>query len=312
VTLIGGVVLAALCAAATQVGFLLRERGATSAPDVDLHRPLHSAVCLFRQKWWTLGYLVALVAYVFHVSALSLVALSVVQAVLAGGLVLLAVIAERFFGFSIGRRQWIGVSLAAVGLALLALTGDARSGQGSANYSVPAMIAFECALVGVGAALILSWKVPRLRDERGIYLGLAAGLLFTVTHVAVKAMTGKTDNSLLQAIVNPYILLAIAGGVAAFFASARSLQIGPAVPVIAVTSIAGNASAIPAGIVVFGDPLGNSAMVVGLRTLAFLLVVAAAALIPAPTRAASSSEKAQPQMDEQPRSATQGAPAAIA
>jgi multidrug transporter EmrE-like cation transporter len=269
-------------------------------------------VCLFRQKWWTLGYLVALVAYVFHVSALSLVALSVVQAVLAGGLVLLAVIAERFFGFSIGRRQWIGVSLAAVGLALLALTGDARSGQGSANYSVPAMIAFECALVGVGAALILSWKVPRLRDERGIYLGLAAGLLFTVTHVAVKAMTGKTDNSLLQAIVNPYILLAIAGGVAAFFASARSLQIGPAVPVIAVTSIAGNASAIPAGIVVFGDPLGNSAMVVGLRTLAFLLVVAAAALIPAPTRAAPSSEEAQPQMDEQPRSATQGAPAAIA
>src|SRR3954447_1829771 len=311
VTLIGGLVLAGLCAAATQVGFLLRERGATSAPDVDLHRPLHSAVCLFRQRWWTLGYLVALVAYVFHVSSLSLVSLSVVQAVLAGGLVLLAVIAERFFGFSIGRRQWIGVCLAAAGLALLALTGEARSGQGSANYSVPAMIAFECALAGMGAALILSWKVPRLRDERGIYLGLAAGLLFTVTHVAVKAMTGKTDNSLLQAVVNPYILLALAGGVAAFFASARSLQIGPAVPVIAVTSIAGNASAIPAGIVVFGDPLGSNALVVGIRSFAFLLVVAAAALIPAPMRAASPS-RAEPRMDEQPTSPAQGAPAAVA
>jgi drug/metabolite transporter (DMT)-like permease len=227
------------------------------------------------------------------------------------------VIAERFFGFSIGRRQWIGVCLAAAGLALLALTGEARSGQGSANYSVPAMIAFECALVGVGAALILSWKAPHFRGERGIYLGLAAGLLFTVTHVAVKAMTGKTDNSLLQAIVNPYILLAIAGGVAAFFASARSLQIGPAVPVIAVTSIAGNASAIPAGIVVFGDPLGNSALVVGLRSFAFLLVVAAAALIPAPMRAASEPEPAreeeqQEQEPEQQPAPARGAPAPAA
>jgi hypothetical protein len=127
-----------------------------------------------------------------------------------------------------------------------------------------------------------------MQSRMGLFLGIAAGLLFTVTHVAVKAMTGKTDNGLAQTLLNPYLLLAIAGGVAAFFASARSLQLGPAVPVIAVTSIAGNASAIPAGIVVFGDPLGSDAGIVAVRTLAFLLVVAAAALMPAPTRATSS------------------------
>ena len=56
-------------------------------------------------------------------------------------------------------------------------------------------------------------------------------------------------------------------------------------PVIAVTAIAGNASSIPAGIVVFGDPLGTHALQIGVRTVAFLLVIAAAALIPAPVRA---------------------------
>jgi hypothetical protein len=81
--------------------------------------------------------------------------------------------------------------------------------------------------------------------------------------------------------------VAILGGVAAFFASARSLQIGPAVPVIAVTAIAGNASSIPAGIIVFGDPVGNHAFHVAVRMLAFLLVIGAAALIPAPVRAAA-------------------------
>jgi drug/metabolite transporter (DMT)-like permease len=286
VTLGLGLGLALLSAAASQVGFLLRHRGALAAPDVDIRHPARSAAGLFRSKWWTVGYAVAVLAYLLHVGALSLTALSIVQAVLAGGLVLLAIVAERFFGFQLGRRQWVGVLLAAAGLAFLAVTGEVRSGQQSTNYSVPAMIAFESVLVGAGTALVLSSRTSRARDHTGILLALAAGLLFTVTHVAVKAVSGKLDAGVAQMLLGPYLPIALAGGVAAFFASARSLQIGPAVPVIAVTSIAGNASAIPAGIVVFGDPLGSDARAVAVRSFAFLLVVGAAALIPAPTRAA--------------------------
>jgi len=286
-TLAAGLLLAGLSAAVSQVGFLLRHRGAVAAPDVDMHRPLRSAIDLFRSKWWTVGYALAVGAYLLHVGALTLAALSLVQVVLAGGIVLLAVIAERFFGFELGRRQWFGVVLASVGLALLALTGESRSGQDSADYSVVAMVAFEAALVAAGTALILTYGVERLRSQRGVLLAVAAGLLFTVTHVAVKALSGKADTSVAEIVGSPYLPIAVAGGVAAFFASARSLQLGPAVPVIAVTSIAGNASAIPAGIVVFGDPLGSDALAVAVRSLAFVLIVVAAALIPAPMRAAA-------------------------
>ena len=79
--------------------------------------------------------------------------------------------------------------------------------------------------------------------------------------------------------------MALAAGICAFFASARSLQVGEGVAVIAVTSIASNASSIPAGVVVFGDPLGEGAGLIALRALAFVLVVVAAALIPGPMRA---------------------------
>jgi drug/metabolite transporter (DMT)-like permease len=295
-TLILGLTLAALSAAASNVGFLLRHRGAVAVPDVDVRRPLRSAIALFRSKWWTIGYLVAGLAYVFHVGALSLTSLSLVQAVLAGGLVLLGVIAERFFGFELGKRQWTGVILTAIGLAFLAGTGEAKSGQDSANYSIHAMIAFEAALVGIGTAMIVSCKNERLSDQRGVLLAVAAGMVFTMTHVAVKALSGKVDAGFADILMNPFLLLAILGGVVGFFTSARSLQIGPAVPVIAVTSIAGNASAIPAGIVVFGDPLGSDTTAVILRSMAFVLVVAAAALIPAPTRAA----EPEPELDEAP------------
>ena len=298
-TLFIGLLLAGLSALVTQVGFLLRHRGAVEVPDVDVRRPLSSAAGLFRSKWWTIGYALAIVAYACHVGALALAAMSLVQAVLAGGLVVLAVVAERFFGFELERRQWVGVLLTAAGLALLAITGDARSGQDSADYSVAAMLLFEAALTALGAMLILSCRGDRREEHTGILLAVAAGLLFTLTHVAVKALTGKIDTTVAEVLISPYLYIAILGGVAAFFASARSLQIGPAVPVIAVTAIAGNASAIPAGIVVFGDPVGSHALHIGVRLFAFLLVVAAAALIPAPVRAVELGDGAaeQPETD---------------
>ncbi len=285
-TLFLGLLLAGLSALVTQVGFLLRHRGAVESPDVDVRHPLASAAALFRSKWWSIGYALAVVAYVCHVGALTLAALSLVQAVLAGGLVVLGVVAERFFGFDLERRQWAGVVLTSVGLALLAVTGEARSGQDSADYSVAAMLAFEAGLVGAGAALILSCRDERRKSERGVLLGVAAGLLFTMTHVAVKALTGKIDTTVAEVLVSPYLYMAVLGGIVAFFASARSLQIGPAVPVIAVTAIAGNASSIPAGIVVFGDPVGSHTPEIAVRMLAFVLVIGAAALIQAPVRAA--------------------------
>jgi drug/metabolite transporter (DMT)-like permease len=311
VTLFLGLVLAGLSALVTQVGFLLRHRGAVAAPEVELSHPLRSAIALFRSKWWTIGYALAVVAYVFHVGALTLAAMSLVQAVLAGGLVVLAVVAERFFGFELERRQWIGLLLTSLGLAMLAVTGEARSGQDSANYSVVAMLAFEAALASIGVAVVVSCNRGRSKSHHGILLGVGAGLLFTTTHVAVKALSGKIDTSITEIVLSPYLYVAVAGGVVAFFASARSLQIGPAVPVIAVTAIAGNSSAIPAGIIVFGDPLGSAALTVIVRTVAFLLVVAAAALIPAPVRATGDPEPELEGPDRERQRDPRGAPSSV-
>jgi drug/metabolite transporter (DMT)-like permease len=284
-----GLALTLASAFTTNVGFLLRHRGAVAAPDVDVRRPLHSVAGLFRSKWWTLGYVLAAIAYALHVGGLALAPLSLVQAVLAGGLVLLGVIAERWFGFHLGRREWTGVVLASIGLAFLTLTAAGETGGSTSDYSMAAMLAWESALVGIGTLLILAHRTQRHDSRKGVLLGLAAGLLFTVSHVAVKAATGNVDQGVLHAA--PFVLVALAAGVCAFFASARSLQIGEGVSVIAVTSIASNASSIPAGVVVFGDPLGEGTTTIALRCLAFVLVVAAATLIPGPTRAGGASQR---------------------
>ena len=127
--MIFGLALALGCALGTNFAFLLKHRGAVLAPPVRIRHPLRSAADLFRSKWFALGWVVAVGAWVLHVAALALAPLSIVQAVLSGGLVFLAVLAERYFGFHLGRRQWIGLVITAAGLVVIGLTSGSHAGE---------------------------------------------------------------------------------------------------------------------------------------------------------------------------------------
>jgi drug/metabolite transporter (DMT)-like permease len=278
-----GLVCALLSALGTNLAFHLKYKGAVAAPDVDMRHPLRSAVDLFRSKWWTIGWGVAAGAFMLHVAALTLAPISIGQAVLAGGLVFLAVLAERFFGFQLGRRQWIGIGLVAVSLSLLTLTGESGGGAHS-GYSLAGMIVFEGIAVGVGLLLVVSHLIDRIPVQRGVLLGVAAGLGFGISDVAIKALSGDLERGPVG-LFSPWSVIIVTAAVFSFFASARSLQIGDGVAVIAVTSVAANLSTIVAGLTVFGDRLGDDALVVGVRVAAFALILVGAALIPAPVRA---------------------------
>ena len=177
------------------------------------------------------------------------------QAVLSGGLVFLAVFAERFFGFHLGRRQWVGVTITAAGLVVIGLTGGGADDPERA--SLAALIAVEGAIFAIGAALVrISTRRHVLPRAEGLLLGAAAGALFGVSDVAIKYLTQASPGPLLG-LLSPWTLTAMIAGVIAFYASARSLQIGDGVEVIAITSVAANLAAIFGGIIVFHEPIGS-------------------------------------------------------
>jgi drug/metabolite transporter (DMT)-like permease len=288
-----GLGLALGCALLTNAGFLLRHRGAVAAPPVDGRHPLRSARGLFSSRWWTIGWVVAVAAWTLHVGALSLAQLSVVQAVISGGLVFLAVLAERFFGFHLGRRQWIGLTVTAAGLTVLAVTSSAAGDAG--RSSLAALIALEAAVFAASALLVAgSIKLASVHPREGLVPGVAAGCLFGVSDISLKFLAHAADSGLTSALISPWAVAALAASVVAFFSFARSLQIGPALAVIAFTSVAANLIAISGGILVFHDSIGAGAPQIVGRMLAFCLVVAGAALMPAPTRARTNSTSTRP------------------
>lgn len=272
-----GLALAAGCALAGSLAMLLKQRGAVAAPVIRARHPVDSAIGLFGSRWWTVGWLVAFGAWLLHVGALTLAPLSIVQAVISGGLVFLAILAERCFGFALGRRQWIGLLITATGLAVLGLTAAPAAPH---HVSAAALIAVEGAVLALSAVLIaISSALEALHVRKGIILATAAGALFGVSDIAIKhlAHPALTDPMLL---VNPWTLAALIAMVVAFYASARSLQLGPAIAVITFTSVTGNIVALLGGILVFHDPIGHTPPQITARIAAFGLVILGAALLP--------------------------------
>lgn len=281
-----GILLAIACAFVANLGFFYKYRGANSVAQVEVRHPLHSIRTLFSSKWFALGMIVATASWILHVAALALAPMSVVQVALAAGVVLIAVMADRMFGFKVGPRQWLGLWLMAAGLVMLGLTLPAMHGAHS-QFSDPAMISFEAGFFGLGGLLIMGPRMGGPVEHHGMMLGAASGILFGVSDTSIKALTGIVGaHGPLGVLISPWLAVAVLASILAFYASARGLQDGEAVPVIAVTGTAANIAGIAGGIIVFGDPMPGSTVGIVFQSLAFVLVLVAAALMPAPVRSA--------------------------
>jgi hypothetical protein len=270
-----GLVLALLTAFGSVAGFLYKFRGAREAPEVELRRPLHSTVELFRSPLYVLGIVIALTSWGFHVAALSLAPISLVQSVIAGGLVLLTVVADRLFGIKVTRREWVGVGLTAAGLAFLAATLDGGGGSAHSRYD-PSTLAVFVSIVG-GCGLVLA-----LRPRRPALLAVSAGLLWAASDTSIKALSSHLGALGLGVLLHPLALVILVASLVGLLISARSLQLGDAVPMIALTSASANLTTIAAGPIVFAEPLPAGHLELAVRMLAFALVIVAAALTPPP------------------------------
>jgi hypothetical protein len=270
-----GLVLALLTAFGSVAGFLYKFRGAREAPEVVLTRPWHSTAQLFRSPLYVLGIGIALTSWGFHVAALSLAPISLVQSVIAGGLVLLTVVADRLFGITVTRREWVGVALTAAGLAFLAATLDGDASSAHSHYDPGTLAVFLAVVAGCGLLLAL-WP------KRAALLAVSAGLLWAASDTSIKALSSHLGGLGLGVLVHPLAVVILVASLVGLLISARSLQLGDAVPMIALTSAFANLTTIAAGPIVFGEPLPAGHLQLVVRLLAFALVIVAAALTPPP------------------------------
>ncbi|HSS31756.1 MAG TPA: hypothetical protein VLL27_00560 [Solirubrobacterales bacterium] len=281
-----GICLAVAVALMTNLASLLKHRGCQSADRVHIARPLRSIRGLATSPWFAAGWGLAALAWLVHVAALSMAPISLVQAVLAGGAVTLAVMSQRIFGHRVERRQWLALLLGGTGLVLLALTLPHFSGSHS-GFSLPAIISFEGGLVLLAAGLALGHRSERFAARRGVLLAALAGLLFALAGIAIKGLTGGGGDTL--ALIVPLVALTVLCGFLAQYTAVAALQLGGAIETIGLMGLVANATQILGGVLVFGDPLSPSPLGITLQVTAFAMVCLSGLLMPAavPRRAAA-------------------------
>jgi len=227
------------------LGFLYKHRGAVASPPVEMRRPVRTSLALFRAPAYTLGIVIAVGGWGLHVAALSLAPISLVQSVIAGGLVLLTVTADRLFAHEVTRREWIGVALAALGLAFLAATLEGAGDEAHSDYTEARLVTYE--LIVATAAVAVAAAASRGARE-GVMLGASAGLFWAVSDTAIKALSSELGDATRAAILfSPLAAVIALASAIGLVVSARSLQIDKAVPMIAITSVAASALTIAAG-----------------------------------------------------------------
>jgi drug/metabolite transporter (DMT)-like permease len=258
-----GLTVAFVSALVTNAAYSLEHDAAAALPPLSPRRPFRSAKFLIGDRRWLTAFAAETAGWLMYVAALRLAPLSLVQAVMASGVAVLAFATARGHPSRLARREQVAVVLAVAGLVLLALSlvGTAESDQ----HPGVAGVIIWLAACGGGAALLIA--VPT-RFGRAASLGLAAGLLFADGDVSAK-LVGYGG---LWLVALAPLIVAYATGTSVL---QSAYQRGDALTAAGTATMVTNAVPIAAGFVLFGETLPHGMRAV-LQVAAFACLVASA------------------------------------
>jgi hypothetical protein len=261
-----GLLLALVSAVAVNWAYSREHDAAAEMPAFSPRQPLRFVLLLVADRGWLVGFATETGGWIVYVIALRLAPISLVQAVCASGIAVLAFTTARWRPGRLARREQIAVAVAVAGLILLALSlvGTRQADRPPDWADVTIWI-----VCSVGAALMLARSGLGL--ARAPALGLAAGLLFAGGDISAKLVVygGVWFVAVIVLIVCYALGTSVLQG---------AFQHGNALTAAGLATLATNAVPIAAGFVVFGEQLPHGAKGT-LQLAAFASLVISAAFL---------------------------------
>ena len=261
---IAGLAVAIVSAGLYDLGYILEKQALTGLPTVSAD-PLKLARIVLSSRRWVSGFVAMLAGLGLQVIALTLAPVSVVQPVLAGGLVALVVAGGPVLGERLHWRQRAALLLviaAVIAIAISSQPGARRARSGPAarfgELAIPvACLAVLAAVAGLrvtgragGSAPV--WSAAALAGAAGLLYGLGAVAEKAVaTDLVGRGIAGGIVASLGS--VYPWLFAAVTlGGMVVFQVA---LQAHPASMVATVSNVVSSVCALAGASIVFGELL---------------------------------------------------------
>jgi enterochelin esterase-like enzyme len=256
-TLLAGLILALLSAAAINLGFLFQHRGLAEVRS----RGARAHLAVLRSRTWIGGQALGWAGFAAQIIAVALAPLSVVQAFAAGGLAISVPFAAAIFGHRVSREQALAVLSIAASLALLPLALPRVHAHLSAGI-----------LMG-GAALAIAVSVPLAFARSAAAWAIAAGVIYGAADAAIKAVSVGWQHHGAAAVVSGWTVLAMLATFGGFLAFQAALRIGDAVSAISLMTALTALVALAFGVLAFGESLGAGPGAVIVHLLAISTVL---------------------------------------
>jgi drug/metabolite transporter (DMT)-like permease len=268
-------VLALGAALANALTSVFQRKGIETAPAASTLR-FSLITYAVRRGIWLAGFALMIVSFLLQATALHLGRLSEVQPVLTTELVFLVAVLAAWFGFSIGRREWIGALAVTGGLAGFLYFADPVDGTLSPPLWEWAMAGGACS-AAIGTAVLLALRGPRW--WRAAMFGTAASISFAFTAACTKVVSGfvAADWATVYRHWQTYALACF--GALAVFLAQNAIHAGPIVASQSTIVLVDPVASILVGVGLFGDNLRTTGAWGPLEALSLLVMAGGAVML---------------------------------
>ncbi len=270
-TVVLGITLGLLSSVLFNVSYLIQHKALDGeGPSLEFKSaPLRSVKELFTHPMWMFGGILGLVGMAVYLVALAFAPLSLVQAFLAGGLILTVPLSAMISHHRPTKREITGAALMTAALVLFAFgTGAEGATNDFGSAGMTALVVGVC---------LLSLMASSRGQSRGPVelVGVASGLLHGAADALQNGLVGIAKAGVFGLFTSIWLYACIAVSIAAFVLLQRAFKDGQEKPVgvIALMTASTNVTAIGAGILIFRDPLGTTPFWEVVHVLAFVLVL---------------------------------------
>lgn len=285
-----GALVAVASALLYDTGYVLEKQALAGLPPIRL-TPAGVFRTAASSRRWLAGFVAMLLGLLLQVIALTLAPVSVVQPILAGGLIALAVAGSSLLGERLNRRHTTALGL--IMLAVLAVAGSAQGRIRLATHVPGTRFLVLGAVIAVLAALAARSGLGR-RDYipaggRVSLAGLAgtalaAGLLYGLGALAEKAIATRLVRAGLfrgawSSLGTAYPWIFVVATLAGMLVFQVGLQANPASLMASLTNVTSTGCALVGASVVFGEAVLPGGWWSVLRAAGFACVVASVILL---------------------------------
>jgi drug/metabolite transporter (DMT)-like permease len=277
VALAVGAVAASFASVLYNTGLLLQAEASRREPVSVMFAP-GLLVRLVQRRRWLAGSAIAVLGWPVHAFALTRAPLTVVQPLLALGLIVPLAFGKRMLGEHVQWRDVLNIGVLVAGGSLLVAFAPPRSNLTGASVQVAIALAV-LATVLLCAMLLAAF----VRHRRGLLLMLAAGVGFALSSLTTKLLADAFSRREWVALAIWLAVTAAAGGVA-LIGEMNALQVSAASTVAALVLALETIVPVTLAPFLFGEAVGGSAPSELLRSAAFAMTIGAAIVL---TRARS-------------------------